>query len=131
MPGPEAGHPRICCAWRWTRCRFLAFAIIVDKWRWGVFSGKITPAHYNDAWWDLVNKYQYLMAPGPRPANAFDPGAKFHIADNTPYARYFLADIYEFQFYRAACKLAGWKGPLNQGAASTATRKSAPNSRTC
>jgi peptidyl-dipeptidase A len=54
------------------------------------------------------------MPPGPRPVNAFDPGAKFHIASNTPYARYFLADIYEFQFYRAACRLAGWKGSLNR-----------------
>jgi peptidyl-dipeptidase A len=92
----------------------LAFALIVDKWRWGVFSGQITPAHYNDAWWDLVARYQYLMPPGPRPANAFDPGAKFHVADNTPYARYFLAEIYEFQFYRAACRMAGWQGPLNR-----------------
>jgi peptidyl-dipeptidase A len=54
------------------------------------------------------------MPPGPRPANAFDPGAKYHVADSTPYARYFLAEIYQFQFYRAACRLAGWKGPLNR-----------------
>lgn len=92
----------------------LAFAYIVDKWRWGVFSGQITPEHYNDAWWDLVKRYQRMVPPGPRPPNAFDPGAKFHVADNTPYARYFLAGIYEFQFYRTACKLAGWKGPLNR-----------------
>jgi peptidyl-dipeptidase A len=86
----------------------------VDKWRWGVFSGQITPEHYNAAWWSLVRNYQYLIPPGPRPADAFDPGAKFHVADNPPYARYFLAAIYEFQFYRAACRLAGWKGPLNR-----------------
>ena len=93
---------------------FLPFGLLVDKWRWGVFSGKITPEHYNDAWWDLVKQYQGLVPPGPRPANAFDPGAKFHVADNTPYMRYFLAGIYEFQFYRAACRQAGWKGPLNR-----------------
>ncbi len=92
----------------------LAFGIVVDKWRWGVFSGQITPEHYNDAWWDLVGQYQDLMPPRPRPVGAFDPGAKFHVADNTPYARYFLADIYEFQLYRAACRLAGWKGPLSR-----------------
>jgi len=79
-----------------------------------VFSGQIAPEHYNDAWWDLVSRYQHLMPPGPRPTDAFDPGAKFHVADNTPYARYFLAYIYEFQFYRAACRIAGWKGPLNR-----------------
>jgi peptidyl-dipeptidase A len=93
---------------------FLPFGLLVDKWRWGVFSGKITPEHYNDAWWDLVKQYQGMVPPGPRPANAFDPGAKFHVANNTPYMRYFLAGIYEFQFYRAACRQAGWKGPLNR-----------------
>ncbi len=113
VPGPEADIPYLL-RMALDKVPILAFAIIVDKWRWGVFSGKITPEHYNDAWWDLVAKYQYLMPPGPRPANAFDPGAKFHIANNTPYARYYLAAIYEFQFYRAACRLAGWHGPLNR-----------------
>ena len=61
-----------------------------------------------------MNKYQGQAPPGPRPTDAFDPGAKFHVADNTPYARYFLADIYEFLFYRAACRQAGWTGPLNR-----------------
>jgi peptidyl-dipeptidase A len=93
---------------------FLPFGLLVDKWRWGVFSGKITPEHYNDSWLDLVKQYQGMVPPGPRPANAFDPGAKFHVANNTPYMRYFLAGIYEFQFYRAACRQAGWKGPLNR-----------------
>ena len=92
----------------------LPFALLVDKWRWAVFSGAVTPDHYNDAWWALVNQYQGQTPPGPRPADAFDAGAKFHVADNTPYARYFLADIYEFQFYRAACRQAGWTGPLNR-----------------
>jgi peptidyl-dipeptidase A len=113
VPGPEADIPYLL-RMALDKVPLLAFAIIVDKWRWGVFSGQITPDHYNDAWWDLVAKYQDLMPPGPRPANAFDPGAKYHVADNTPYARYFLAEIYQFQFYRAACRLAGWKGPLNR-----------------
>jgi peptidyl-dipeptidase A len=113
VPGPEADIPYLL-RMALDKVPIIAFAIIVDKWRWGVFSGQITPEHYNDAWWDLVAKYQNLMPPGRRPDNAFDPGAKFHVADNTPYARYFLADIYEFQFYRTACRLAGWKGPLNR-----------------
>lgn len=113
VPGPEADIPYLL-RMALDKVPFLAFSIIVDKWRWAVFSGQITPDHYNEAWWDLVTRYQHVMAPGPRPANAFDPGAKFHVADSTPYARYFLAYIYEFQFYRAACKLAGWKGPLNR-----------------
>jgi peptidyl-dipeptidase A len=113
MPGPEADIPYLL-RMALDKVPIIAFAIIVDKWRWAVFSGQITPEHYNDAWWDLVAKYQNLMPPGRRPDNAFDPGAKYHVADNTPYARYFLADIYEFQFYRTACRLAGWKGPLNR-----------------
>jgi peptidyl-dipeptidase A len=113
VPGPEADIPYLL-RMALDKIPILAFALIVDKWRWGVFSGQITPENYNTAWWDLVARYQNLMPPGPRPANAFDAGAKFHVADNTPYARYFLADIYEFQFYRTACRLAGWKGPLNR-----------------
>ena len=113
VPGPEADIPYLL-RMALDKVAIIPFALIVDKWRWGVFSGQITPDHYNDAWWDLVARYQNLMPPGPRPANAFDPGAKFHVADNTPYARYLLADIYEFQFYRSACRLAGWKGPLNR-----------------
>jgi peptidyl-dipeptidase A len=113
VPGPEADIPYLL-RMALDKVPIIPFAIIMDKWRWGVFAGQITPQHYNDAWWDLVAKYQGLMPPGPRPADAFDPGAKYHIADNTPYARYFLSDIYQFQFYRAACRLAGWKGPLNR-----------------
>jgi len=113
IPGADADLPYLL-KMALDKIAILPFALIVDKWRWGVFSGAITPEHYNDAWWDLVEKYQGLMPPGPRPANAFDPGAKFHVANSTPYTRYFLADIYEFQFYRAACRLAGWQGPLNR-----------------
>jgi peptidyl-dipeptidase A len=113
VPGPESQIPYLL-RMALDKIPILPFALVVDKWRWGVFSGQITPEHYNDAWWDLVGQYQDLMPPTPRPPNAFDPGAKFHVADNTPYARYFLADIYEFQFYRAACRIAGWKGPLSR-----------------
>ena len=113
VPGPQADIPYLF-KMALDKIAILPFALIVDKWRWRVFSGAIAPEHYNDAWWDLVAKYQGLIPPGPRPANAFDPGAKYHIANNSPYTRYFLAEIYEFQFYRAACRLAEWKGPLNR-----------------
>ncbi len=113
VPGPEADIPYLY-KMALDKVAILPFALLVDKWRWAVFSGEVTPTQYNAAWWALVNKYQGLTPPGPRPADAFDPGAKFHVADNTPYARYFLADIYEFQFYRAACRQAGWTGPLNR-----------------
>jgi len=93
---------------------FLPFGLMIDKWRWQVFSGKVDPAHYNEAWWKLRNQYQGLAPPGPRPADAFDPAAKYHIAASVPYMRYFLAFNYEFQFQRAACKQMGWKGPLHR-----------------
>jgi peptidyl-dipeptidase A len=93
---------------------FLPFGLLVDKWRWGVFSGKITPANYNKAWNDLRLEYQGITPPVARTEADFDPGAKYHIPGNTPYMRYFLARLYQFQFYEAACKQAGWTGPLHR-----------------
>lgn len=93
---------------------FLPFGLLVDRWRWGVFDGTIKPADYNTAWTQLRLQYQGITPPGERPANAFDAGAKFHIPGNTPYTRYFLARVLQFQFYEAACKQAGWTGPLHR-----------------
>ncbi len=93
---------------------FLPFGLLVDKWRWGVFNGSITPANYNQAWVDLKQQYQGITPPVARTESDFDPGAKFHIPGNTPYARYFLARILQFQFYKAACDMSGWKGPLHR-----------------
>ena len=93
---------------------FLPFGLLVDKWRWGVFDGSITPDQYNQAWVDLKREYQGITPPVDRPADAFDPGAKYHIPGNTPYMRYFLARILQFQFYKAACDQAGWDGPLHR-----------------
>ena len=94
---------------------FLPFGLIIDQWRWKVFSGEIAPEQYNKAWWDLKLKYQGVVPPEPRSEQDFDPGAKYHVPGNTPYMRYFLADILEFQFHRALLKEAGWTGPLHQG----------------
>jgi peptidyl-dipeptidase A len=91
---------------------FLPFGLMVDKWRWGVFSGQITPANYNAAWWELRNRYQGVSAPVARSEADFDPGAKYHIPANTPYMRYFLARILQFQFYRSLCRESGHTGPL-------------------
>lgn len=93
---------------------FLPFGLMIDKWRWEVFSGQVKPAGYNRAWWELREKYQGVAPPLDRTEADFDPGAKYHIPSNTPYARYFLAAVYQFQFYRAMCREAGYKGPLNR-----------------
>ncbi|MBI4500200.1 MAG: M2 family metallopeptidase [Gemmatimonadetes bacterium] len=91
---------------------FLPWGLLVDKWRWAVFANQVTPERYNQLWWDLRGRYQGVSPPDRRPADAFDPGAKYHVASNTPYARYFLAGILEFQFYQALCRAAGQTGPL-------------------
>ena len=91
---------------------FLPFGLLVDEWRWKVFSGEIKPADYNKSWWELRRKYQGVASPIPRTEADFDPGAKYHIDANVPYARYFLAAILQFQFHRALCKEAGYTGPL-------------------
>lgn len=93
---------------------FLPFGYLVDQWRWKVFSGEIGPGDYNKAWWELREKYQNIAPPTQRGENDFDAGAKYHVAANVPYARYFLADILQFQFHRAMCREAGYKGPLNR-----------------
>ena len=93
---------------------FLPFGLIIDKWRWEVFAGDAKPEQYNKAWWDLRLKYQGIAPPVARTEADFDPGAKYHVPGNVPYARYFLARIYQFQFYRALCKTAGAQGPLHR-----------------
>jgi peptidyl-dipeptidase A len=94
---------------------FMPFGLLVDKWRWQVYSGEATPETYNAAWWKLRTQYQGITPPGgARPADAFDPGAKYHVPANVPYMRYFLSHILQFQFYRAACQQAGWTGPLHR-----------------
>ncbi|MGE0409352.1 MAG: M2 family metallopeptidase [Amphiplicatus sp.] len=93
---------------------FLPFGLLVDKWRWEVFSGAATPATYNEAWWKLREQYQGIRPPSARPADGFDAGAKYHVPNSVPYMRYFLARLLQFQFYKAACDDIGWEGPLHR-----------------
>jgi peptidyl-dipeptidase A len=95
-----------------TKVAFLPFGLMIDRWRWGVFDGSIKPGDYNKAWWDLKAKYQGVAPISMRGEEFFDPGAKYHVAGNTPYTRYFLANILQFQFYKALCDASGYKGPL-------------------
>ena len=90
---------------------FLPFGLMIDRWRWGVFDGSITPEHYNQAWWDLKAKYQGVAPVTARGEQFFDPGAKYHVPGNTPYTRYFLSHILQFQFYQALCQASGHTGP--------------------
>jgi len=93
---------------------FLPFALALDEWRWEVFAGRIKPADYNKSWWALRAKYQGIAPPVERTEADFDAGAKNHVPTNMPYVRYFLARIYQVQFYKAMCDASGYKGPLNR-----------------
>lgn len=93
---------------------FLPFGLLVDQWRWKVFSGEIPPERYNRGWWELRERYQGVRAPVARGEDDFDPGAKYHVPANTPYTRYFLAHILQFQFHRELCRIAGHDGPLHE-----------------
>ena len=92
---------------------FLPFGRLIDQWRWKVFSGEIAPGSYNASWWALRKQYQGIAPPVARTEADFDPGAKYHVPANTPYTRYFLSFILQFQFHRALCEAAGFKGPLH------------------
>ncbi len=114
VPGPE-GDIGLLLRQALDKVAFLPFGLLVDRWRWGVFSGAIRPAQYNAAWNALRLQYQGITPPGDdRPADGFDAGAKYHIPASVPYTRYFLARILQFQFFEAACRQAGWTGPLHR-----------------
>ena len=92
----------------------LPWTVLVDKWRWGVFDGSIPQGEWNKAWNELRLQYMGVVPPVARSEDDFDPGAKYHIPGNVPYARYFLARLLQFQFYQSACEIAGWNGPLHR-----------------
>ncbi len=91
---------------------FMPFGLMIDRWRWGVFDGSIKPDNYNKAWWELKAKYQGVAPVTARGEEFFDAGAKYHVPGNTPYTRYFLSHILQFQFYKSLCDASGHKGPL-------------------
>jgi len=109
---PPSGDTALLLRQALDRVAFLPFGLLIDRWRWKVFSGEVSPADYNKAWWELRAKYQGISRPSEATPEDFDPGAKFHVPANTPYTRYFLARILQFQFYRAMCREAGFTGPL-------------------
>jgi peptidyl-dipeptidase A len=106
VPGPEGDIP-LLLRQAMDKVAFLPFGLLIDQWRWKVFSGEITPASYNAEWWRLREKYQGVAAPVARSEADFDPGAKYHVPANVPYTRYFLARLLQFQFHRGLCKAPG------------------------
>jgi peptidyl-dipeptidase A len=111
---PASGDIGLLMRMALDRVAFLPFGLLVDQWRWKVFSGEIPPERYNEGWWELRRRYQGIAPPVARGEEDFDPGAKYHVPANTPYTRYFLAHILQFQFHRALCQAAGDTGPLHR-----------------
>jgi len=111
-PDASSGDIGLLLARALEKVAFLPFGLVIDQWRWKVFSGEVKPQEYNAAWWTLRGRYQGVQPPVPRSENDFDPGAKYHVPANVPYTRYFLAHILQFQFHRALCNAAGQTGPL-------------------
>ncbi len=112
-PQDESGVVAVQLKQALEKVAFLPFGVLVDRWRWDVFSGKVPPGSYDAAWWARRREYQGVDAPVPRSEADFDPGAKYHVAASVPYMRYFLAHVYQFQFHRALCRAAGYQGPLH------------------
>jgi len=92
----------------------LPWTLMLDKWRSGVFTGEITEENLNSSWWELREKYQGITSPMTRGEEFFDPGAKYHIPGNTPYTRYYLAKIMQYQFHESLCNEMGFEGPLHE-----------------
>jgi peptidyl-dipeptidase A len=92
----------------------IPWALMLDKWRAGVFTGDISETELNQAWWDMRESYQGIAPPSYRTEEYFDPGAKYHIPGNTPYTRYYLARIMQYQFHESLCNNMGFKGPLHE-----------------
>ena len=111
---PVAGDTGLLLRQALDKIAFLPFGLLIDRWRWRVFSGDIRPEDYNKAWWELRARYQGVAAPVARSEADFDPGAKYHVPANYPYTGYFLARILQFQFHRALCEAAGQRGPLHR-----------------
>jgi len=113
MPGAEADIPFLIKMLDRHAGAFVT-NLAIDKWRWDVFAGRVAPERYNEAWWQLQRQYRGFTAPVPRSADAFDAALLWHVPTHTPTIRYSLAEIYQFQFHRAACRIAGWTGPLHR-----------------
>jgi peptidyl-dipeptidase A len=92
----------------------IPWALTLDKWRSGVFNGEIKESNLNSSWWNMRESYQGITSPVYRSEEYFDPGAKYHIPANTPYTRYYLARIMQYQFHEALCNAMNFDGPLHE-----------------
>jgi peptidyl-dipeptidase A len=87
------------------RVAFLPYGLIMDMWRWEVFSGETDKASWNKRWWELREEYQKVSAPIERDDEKdFDIGAKYHIPYDSQYISYFIAHILDMQIHKVRAK---------------------------
>ncbi|PNF19925.1 hypothetical protein B7P43_G11508 [Cryptotermes secundus] len=92
---------------------FLPFGLLIDMWRWDVFSGKVNESQWNTHWWELRETIQRVKPPVSRSEADFDPGAKYHVPASSQYISYFVAHILQFQFHKSLCIVAEQYVPNN------------------
>lgn len=97
-----------------SKLAFVPFGYLIDAWRWHIFDGSIKTSELNTEWWKLRLKYQGLCPPLLRTENDLDAAAKFHVAADVPYIRYFISKVIQFQFHKSLCDEAGHTGPLHK-----------------
>lgn len=84
----------------------IPFGYVFETFRYDLFAGRVGVEESNDYFWDLTRKYQRIEPPNPNinRHQLFDAASKFHLAANVPYARYFFANILQYQVFRAMCE---------------------------
>ncbi|XP_053696511.1 angiotensin-converting enzyme [Sabethes cyaneus] len=92
---------------------FLPFALAMDAWRYDIFEKRIRKEQYNCHWWLLREQYGGVKPPVLRSELDFDPGAKYHVAANIPYIKYFFSNVLQFQIHRAMCSASRQYDPLD------------------
>ena len=96
------------------RVAFLPFGLMIDQWRWKVFSGEIKPADYNKAWWDLRLKYQGVAPPdrGVRQISILRQSITWRGMCRTSDISW--RTFMNFSFIARCVQASGYSGPLNR-----------------
>ena len=94
----------------------IPFEFIFDKFRWELFSNRVSFEESNDFFWDLSRKFQEITPPDLNfnRHDLFDAAGKFHLAANVPYVRYFFASFLQAQIFKGLCEITVY-GKLNSG----------------
>ncbi|KAI4500405.1 hypothetical protein M0802_004367 [Mischocyttarus mexicanus] len=90
---------------------YIPFAYTIDQWRWGVFNEGVEDM--TTKWWELKLQYQGIVPPVVRTERDFDPGAKYHIIADIPYAQYFVGTVLQFQLFQSLCEISGHTAELH------------------